>query len=235
MLNTAVNGLSGLNAGFVVPSRLTLSVAGFAATLVLIDLALLIARRMHYLDVVQHAKRQRWLRILLVFAVVALDLIITFEFWTCAPATQPSLTSCTMVFLARNISSSMIPIWLLLNFFENSVRVTIFTVGEIILALSLSGQPTVMRLTKPLYSIFEVFLLLVVQWWLEQEDRQRFLALVRRELLQQQVQGKQKQIATTLQSITDQDQLELLLAGQDTVHDREVCTVLVARFESLIE
>jgi hypothetical protein len=196
--------------------RLTASI--LSALLVIIDLCFIVMHRRRLLTDAQFVKRQRYLRIIMVAVMLAIDMVITFEFWDCA--SRKSAT-CLMEFRSKNLIATVVPIWLSINFFENLLKTLLCIAVEIAVAQRFNGQPLVMRATRPLYASCVALIFLAIQRWLEHEARQHFLAVVHREALQQEVTQKRRQIAATLESITEPEQLDSLLAGQDTVHQRE--------------
>jgi hypothetical protein len=205
--------------------------------LILTDIHFMLLHRKNVLTSIQLAKRQRYLRVGGVWLTQLMDLVQSFEFWNCGSnvSAPPEVSSCLMTFGSRNIVASFLPLWLPINFFDNLIRTVTGIVVEIVIAQLAAGQPVEMRVTRPLYCSCIMVMLLAIQWCLEWEERQHFLAVVRRQELQRKVTQKQMQIAAIVESITEPEQLELLLAGQDTVHERVKCTVMVARFESFVE
>jgi hypothetical protein len=232
LLNIGYNGVNALQMKHYTAAVIRITSSILAALLVLIDLCFIILHRRKGLTNIQFAKRQRYLRVAMVALMLAIDIVITFEFWQCA---SKKSTTCYMEFASKNVIATIIPIWLTINFIENVLKTVLFISVEIAMAQSFHGQPLEMRLTRPLYASCIALIFLAIQRWLEHEARQHFLAVVHREALQQEVTQKRHQIAATLESITEPEQLDLLLAGQDTIHRREQCAIMVARFSSFVE
>jgi hypothetical protein len=160
--------------------RIVLSLLMFVS--VAIDFVFLLEHRKGMMSFVDLAKRQRFLRLVLLLEIQGADIIKLFEFWYWSQSqTRIELQSCWMISGPQGFAATILPIWLTINFFENFLKVCLYVIVEIVAAQMLAGQATQMRATRPLYATCAATLCLVVQWWMEREDRQRFLAVIHRE------------------------------------------------------
>jgi hypothetical protein len=208
-VNLGYNGLIALKASNFTSAGIRLSLCALSIVFFVIDLRVVFLHRMKSLTEIELAKWQHRLRVLAVFAAQAIDLTLTAEFWSCSPKKyQLEIEVCYLSFESKNVVARFMPLWLPVNFFENLLCTSLYVIGEVVLGQLLSGQPTEMRTTRPLYALSVSALLLTIQWGLEQEARRHFLAVVQREELQRKVTQKRQQIDGILNSMTEPERAE---------------------------